>query len=609
MNKDVIIIGLSCFYHDSSVSLLKNDNIIFACQEERFTRKKFDNSFPNNALSYVLNKSNINSSDIDYIVFYEEPELKLDRIYKTLSIYNFKSLKKNYNIIKEWKETKSSIEKYIFKFLPGFKGKIIYSKHHLSHAASAFYPSPFEKSAILTIDGVGEWASSSIGIGDANKISILKEQKYPNSVGILYSTFTNYLGFKILSGEYKLMGLAPYGEPKYVNKIKDKLLQINNNGSIILNKEYFNFLSEYKIYNDNFNKHFNNLKRFPDQKIKNEHCDLASSIQVILEEIVLKMSNHACEITSSNNLCMAGGVALNCVANEKILRNGNCKKLWIQPASGDSGTSLGAALNYLYNEIGYKRLSNKNIQKFSYLGPSFNNDEIKNYLDIYGFKYKKYNKSELYKKISVNLQNQKVLGLFQSNMEFGPRALGNRSIIADPRNIEMQKNLNLKIKFRESFRPFAPIVMYEKASEWFEITDENPYMLITSHLKDSKRVNLTNNEKNVLGLEKLNIKRSEIPSVTHVDYSARIQTVTKETNTFLYNILNEFYKDTSCPILINTSFNVRSEPIVCNPYDALKCFMNTNMDALCIGDYFMIKEDQEKDLLVEENFLKSFDID
>ena len=608
MNKENIILGISAFYHDSSAALIINSKISSACHEERFTRIKFDNSFPVNSINYCLKNANLNEEDIDFIIFYENPDLKLDRLVKTFSFFRPLKIFKNFRTIKNWLNTKYNFHSYIKKYLPKFNGKILFSEHHISHASSAFYPSPFEESAILVVDGVGEWASSSIGYGKGNKIKIIKQQNFPNSIGILYSAFTRYLGFKVLSGEYKLMGLAPYGNPKYTEIIENEIVKINDDGSIIVNPTYFNFLDEHKIFNSKFDKLFNNLFRNPKDEIIQDHCDLAASIQKITEKILLKMSSYACKITSSGNLCLAGGVALNCVANAKILKQQNIKNIWIQPASGDAGCALGAGLYYNFNEIENKRNTSINLQQYSLLGPIYSNEEIKHYLDSYSFKYTKNDIETSLDIISKSLQEGKVIGLFHSKMEYGPRALGNRSIIGDPRVKDMQKRMNLKIKFRESFRPFAPAVLRSQLSKWFKFDQSSPYMLITSEVIDNIKISQDINKTSSNILENINAIRSSLPAITHVDFSARIQTVEDSNDSVFTKILQKFYKDTGCPVLINTSFNIRSEPIVSSPYDALKCFMNTDMDLLFIGDFILFKIHQG-DNLKDKNFKESFELD
>ena len=608
MNSNTYILGLSALYHDSSAVLIKNEDIIAAVQEERFTRKKFDNSFPINSINYCLKKAKIKEDSLKKIIFFENPDIKLDRIIKSLSAYKPLKFIKNYKIINNWLNNKYNINNYIENYLPNYDGEVLYSQHHLSHAASAFYPSHFENSNILIIDGVGEWASSSILYGKNEDIELLKQQNFPNSLGILYSAFTSYLGFKILSGEYKMMGLAPYGDPVFYNKIMDNLVYLNKDGSFFLNDDYFDFLNEKKIYNKKFDNLFGSIERNSSEDIQAYHCNLASSIQKVTEEIIFLMINHAISLTGNKNICLAGGVALNCVANGKIKKQTNIENIWIQPASGDAGGAIGSCLYYLHGVKKIKRDIKKNIQKYSYLGPSFSNEEIKHYLESYNFKFNQFKKQEAIKKVSEYLQDGKVIGLFQSKMEFGPRALGNRSIIGDPRVPDMQKKMNLKIKFRESFRPFAPAILEEKVSEWFELEGKSPYMLMTSMLKEVHRIYPNNEDINLSGVKKINSIRSSVPAITHVDFSARIQTVSKDSNEIFYNILNKFYEDTGCPILINTSFNVRSEPIVNSPFDALKCFMNTDMDILFIGDFILQKEYQGN-ILKEDEFIKSFELD
>ena len=597
-NKDIYILGLSCFYHDSAAVLLKNGEIITAIQEERLTRVKFDNSFPINSINYCLESENINSKDIDSIAFYEDPELKLNRLIYSASKYSPLNLYKNFIKIRKWEDEKNNLESLIIKYLPKFTGDLFYFKHHYSHAASAFFPSPFEKATIITVDGVGEWSTSCIAKGYNNKIEMLMEQRFPHSVGLLYSAFTQFIGFNVLSGEYKLMGLAPYGEPIYYDLIKNNLLKINQDGSIILNTKYFNFMTGSTMISKNFITLFNRDPRIPESNITKFEMDIASSIQKVTEEILLNMIKFATNITKEKNVCLAGGVALNCVANEKIMNSNYADNIWVQPAAGDSGGALGAALSlYYYKEKNNtKRNINDKILKGSLLGNSYSNDKIKKILKAYKIKYYKIPKDEWAKKIVDYIIKGKIIGLFQGRMEFGPRALGSRSIIADPRIIDMQRKMNLKIKFRESFRPFAPAILEDKVRDWFDLKiKKSPYMLFTSQIKDNKKIK--NYDKNITakGLNKLHIKRSEVPAITHVDYSARLQTVDKVTNPRFYDLLNEFFNKTECPILINTSFNVRGEPIVCTPYDAINCFMSTDIDILVIEDFLILKKDQTID--------------
>jgi carbamoyltransferase len=596
------VLGISAFYHDSSAVLLKNGEIIAAAQEERFSREKFDNSFPINAIDYCLSFEGISLDQINAIGFYEDHHIKFDRIYNTFltNPYNFfKGLSK----LKKWINTKFFTEKLLMKHLSGYKGPLYFSQHHMSHAISAFFPSPYDEATILIIDGVGEWSCTTIAHGENNNIKLIAEQRFPHSIGFLYSSFTQYLGFKVDSGEYKLMGLAPYGEPKFVDKIKKNIVSFDSKGQIKLSLEKFDFLNGDKMINQNFENIFGRPQLIEGEEIEQFHMDIAKSIQVVIEEIIYNVTSYAVELTSCRNLVMAGGVALNCVNNGKLLKSCLIDKLWVQPCSGDGGGALGAALATYASVFDSSRKININdSQNGSYLGPSFSMDDIKDLLDGYKFIYVKYESANLANELAKQLALGKVVGLFQGRMEYGPRALGARSIIADPRDQKMQSRLNLKIKFRESFRPFAPIVLEESYKEWFENVGEgSPYMLLTTKVLKSKLVDLSNSEKSKSGFDKLHANRSSIPAVTHVDDSARIQTISKERNNFVYDLLKSFEKETGCPVLINTSFNIRGEPIVCSPSDALRCFMNTNMDILALENYLLIKSEQAGQL-VDDNF-------
>ena len=587
------ILGISAFFHDSSAVLLKNSEIIAAVQEERFTRIKFDNRFPKQSIKQCLEIGKIDIENVDIIAFYEDPNIKWDRIFYNFLHYekfNFKNFKK----LKNFLDKKFYVEAIIKQiYLKNFKGKIIFVNHHLSHASSSFYPSPFEKACVVTIDAIGEWSSTSIGIGDKNKIINLKEQKYPHSLGFLYSAFTEYLGFKVDCDEYKVMGLAPYGKPKYIEKIKKNLIYINEDGSFELNTHYFNFIKKNNMINKNFENLFGFSKKDKKESLETHHYDLAASIQKVLEEIFIKIVKYAIQITKENKVTLAGGVALNCVANGRLLNEKIVKDLWVQPAAGDAGGALGAALFVYYHHLNNKRENRINdTQKDSLLGPEFSNDEIKLTLERLHFKYRFVDNFDDICDFAVDeIKNGKVIGFFQNRMEFGPRALGSRSIIADPRNKNMQKILNLKIKFRESFRPFAPIVLTKYVNEWFENVDKSPYMLVTTKVKKEKLRALNNDEKEKQGLELLSVVRSEIPAITHVDNSARIQTVDEESSKRIYLLLKKFYEKTGCPILINTSFNIMNEPIVCTPADALNCYTKTNLDILIIGNYILNKNE------------------
>ncbi|MDC3131938.1 hypothetical protein OA492_03385, partial [Pelagibacteraceae bacterium] len=583
MKNNYYILGISCFYHDSAAVIIKGSEIISAIQEERITRKKFDNNFPINAINECLKIAKITIDEIDEISFYEDPEIKKTRIIDTMLNNKPLAVINNFKKIYNWNNNKLDLIPYIKHFFPNFNKEVTYFPHHLSHASSAFFPSPFEEAVILTIDSVGEWSTTMISIGKKNKINILKEQNFPHSVGMLYSSFTQAIGFKVDSGEYKLMGLAPYGTPKYINIIKDNIVKISKDGSIRLNLKYFDFLSGNRMINKKFLSLFNLTKiRSDKEQLTKLHMDIASSIQKVIEEIILKLSNYAYKISKCENLCLAGGVALNCVANSKILQSKIFKNIWIQPAAGDAGGALGACYLTHYIKNNNERIVNpqKDNQKNSYLGNSFSEDEINQILEKFSIKSLKLNKSNRASTIADLLEKNNILALFQGRMEFGPRALGNRSILGNPMNKEMQKIMNLKIKFRESFRPFAPIIKEDKVQEWFSDINVSQYMLFIATLNKKKKNNIVKDK--LTGFEKLKVVNNIIPSVIHVDDTARIQTVTKSSNVSLYEILDKFEEKTNCPILINTSFNIRGEPIVFSIYDALKCFFNTNIDYLVI---------------------------
>ena len=609
------ILGLSSFYHDSAAALIKNGEIVAAAQEERFTRKKHDESFPANAILFCLSEEKINLTDIDAIVFYEKPFLKFERLLETYIGFapaGFKSFCASVPIwIKEKLFQKDLIFKELKKIDSNFKDikKIKFSDHHASHAASAFYPSPFDKSLILTLDGVGEWATTTIGIGENNKIELLQEIHFPHSIGLLYSAVTYYLGFKVNSGEYKVMGLAPYGEPKYESLIFNNLIDLKDDGSFRLNMKYFNYATGLTMTNKNFDLLFGKKRRSPEtENLEQFHMDVAASIQVVTEKIVIKICEFIKKEYNQENLCLAGGVALNCVANGKILQKKIFKNIWIQPAAGDAGGSLGAALAYWHQELNKKReISNRDLMKGSYLGPSFSDKEIENELRKVGAIFDKVENENLYHEVACHLKNEKAIGWFQGRMEFGPRALGNRSIIADPRSDKMQKLLNLKVKFRESFRPFAPSVLREKVNEYFNLNVDSPYMLIVANINENIKIEMSDAEKNLFGIEKLNIKRSTIPAVTHVDYTARIQTVDSSTNPKFYNLIKKFNDLTGCAVLVNTSFNVRGEPIVGSPSDAFKCFMGTDLDILVIENFILNKKNQDSKL--KEDYKNKYELD
>ena len=609
------ILGISAFYHDSAAAILIDGKIIAAAQEERFTRKKHDASYPYHAIDYVLKEANIELNNIDHVVFYEKPFLKFERLLETYLAFAPRGFKSFSISMPIWLREKLFQKKFLFDKLKNQDkkfndiNKINFSEHHYSHASSAFYPSPFEEAIILTLDGVGEWATTTIAEGKGNQLNMIKEIYFPHSIGLLYSAFTYYAGFKVNSGEYKLMGLAPYGKPKYKDLILKNLVDFKQDGSFRLNMKYFNYATGLTMTNDKFEDLFGQKTRDPKELLTQFHMDIASSIQAVIEDIVLKLVIAIQNETKIKNLCLAGGVALNCVANGKILKNKIFDNIWIQPASGDAGGSLGAALAFWHKELSQPRKidSQKDNMKGSYLGPSFKEKEIEKSLENLGAKYLKCSDDELSDKIADELNNEKIVGWFQGRMEFGPRALGCRSIIADPRSEKMQKNLNLKIKFRESFRPFAPSILREDVDKWFELDCDSPYMLLVANVKKEIQISETNESKKLFGIERLNLKRSTIPAVTHVDYSARIQTVHKETNPKYYNLIKKFKDKTGCPILVNTSFNIRGEPIVCTIEDAFRCFMGTDLDILVCENFILLKNEQDKNLL--NNYKEKIDLD
>ena len=598
------ILGISAFYHDSAAALIKDGRIISAAQEERFTRKKHDSSYPHNAVEFVLSFSNIKLSDVDRIVFYEKPFLKFERLLETYVAFAPQGFKSFVKAMPIWLREKLFQKKMIMGYLKNHddnftnENKILFSEHHLSHAASAFYPSPFEEAIVLTADGVGEWATTTVAIGKNNKVEIKKELHFPHSLGLLYSAFTYYTGFKVNSGEYKLMGLAPYGQPKYVDKILNNLIDLKDDGTFMLHQKYFNYSTGLTMTNSNFDKLFGQKPRKPEtERITQFHMDIAASIQNVTEKIMLMLASSLKKEYGISNLCLAGGVALNCVANGKILKEKIFDNIWVQPAAGDAGGSLGAALAYWHIDLDKARNEiNKDNMQGSYLGNQYSDDEIRNKFDEIGAKYENLIESNIIDRAVDDLTKGKAVGWFQGRMEFGPRALGNRSILGDPRSEKMQKNLNLKVKYRESFRPFAPSVLREEVNAWFEIDVDSPYMLFVANVKKEKTLEMSDDQKKLFGIDLLNIKRSEIPAVTHVDYSARIQTVQKETNPKYYKLLQNFKKITNCPIILNTSFNVRGEPIVCSIEDAYKCFMGTDLDMLVCENFILYKEKQNAQL-------------
>jgi carbamoyltransferase len=608
------ILGISAFYHDSAACILVNGEIVAAAQEERFTRKKHDPSYPYNAIEFVLNYANLKLSDVDQIVFFEKPFLKFERLLETYVAFapkGFVSFAKAMPLwIKEKLFQKNLLFNQLKKHDKKFKSEknLFFSDHHLSHAASAFYPSPFEEAVVLTADGVGEWATTTVAVGKGNNLEIKKEIHFPHSLGLLYSAFTYYTGFKVNSGEYKLMGLAPYGNPIYEKKIK-QLIDIKDDGTFRLDQKFFNYSTGLTMTNDNFDSLFGQKRRNPEnEKLTQFHMDIAASIQKVTEEIMIKLAQSICNEYGIKNLCLAGGVALNCVANGKILSEKIFDNIWIQPAAGDAGGSLGAALALWHKDQGNQRVVNlKDSMKGAYLGPEYSQNQIEKELTSIGANFKTLNYEDLIDQTADNLSNEKAIGWFQGRMEFGPRALGGRSILGDPRSEKMQKNLNLKVKYRESFRPFAPSILREDLSDWFDINVESPYMLMVANINSEKKIEMSNDQKKLFGIDKLNIKRSEIPAVTHVDYSARIQTVKSDTNRYYFDLISKFKEKTLCPVIVNTSFNVRGEPIVNTPTDAFNCFMGTELDFLVIGNCILDKNDQNQDL--KKDYTKEFELD
>ena len=608
------ILGISAFYHDSAACVLKDGIIIAAAQEERFTRKKHDPSYPYNAVEFVLNYSNLKLNEIDQIVFFEKPFLKFERLLETYVAFAPKGFISFSKAMPLWIREKLFQKNYLFNKLKDHDKdynsdeNIFFSDHHLSHAASAFFPSPFNEAVVLTADGVGEWATTTVAIGKGNNLEIKKEIHFPHSLGLLYSSFTYYTGFKVNSGEYKLMGLAPYGNPIYEDKVKE-LVDIKSDGTFRLNQKYFNYATGLTMTNEKFHNLFGQKPRNPkNEKITQFHMDIAASIQKVTEEIMIKLAKAIRQEYNINNLCLAGGVALNCVANGKILQEKIFDNIWIQPAAGDAGGSLGAALALWYIEQKNKRVVNSNDDmKGSYLGTEFDQAEIEKELISVGAHFETLQYDNLINKTAEYLSNEKAIGWFQGRMEFGPRALGGRSILGDPRSDKMQKNLNLKVKYRESFRPFAPSILREDLSDWFNINVESPYMLLVADVHPDKKIKMNEEQDKLFGIDKLNIKRSEIPAVTHVDYSARIQTVTKETNKPYYDLIAKFKEKTGCPVIVNTSFNVRGEPIVNTPTDAFNCFMGTELDYLVIGNCILDKNKQNFKL--KKDYSKEFELD
>jgi len=609
------ILGISAFYHDSAACILINGKIIAAAQEERFTRIKHDSNYPANAVEFVLDFSGLKISEIDHVIFFEKPFLKFERLLETYVAFAPKGYLQFIKSMPIWLKDKLFQKKKLINHLRSHddnfraENKLYFSEHHLSHAASAFYPSPFKKAIVLTADGVGEWATTTVAIGNGNNLEIKKEIHFPHSLGLLYSAFTYYVGFKVNSGEYKLMGLAPYGDPKYSETIKNNLIDIKPDGTFRLDQSYFDYATGLQMTNSKFNSLFGHKERDSNiEELTQFHMDIAASIQQVTEEIILKLATSLKNEYKINNLCLAGGVALNCVANGKILKSKIFDKIWIQPAAGDAGASLGASLVFWHSYLNKERKINiEDDMKGSFLGPEYNQSQIEKELEEAGAKFRVLNYQELINKTVDLLIDNAAIGWFQGRMEFGPRALGGRSILGDPRSEKMQKNLNLKVKYRESFRPFAPAILREDLSEWFDMNTDSPYMLFVADINSNKKIEMTNDEKKLFGIEKLNVKRSKIPAVTHVDYSSRIQTVTKNINKRFYDLIFKFKEKTKCPVLINTSFNVRGEPIVNTPKEAFNCFMGANLDYLVIGNCILDKSEQT--ITVDSNYKNNFILD
>jgi len=610
------ILGVSAFYHDSAACLLKDGEIIAAAQEERFTRKKHDAGFPSNAIRYCLKEAGIAAKDIDNVVFYEKPFVKFERLLETYLAFAPKGFRSFAKAMPVWikdklfqksaliKEFRSTIDDDV-----NWRELLLFSEHHLSHAASAFYPSPFESAAVLTLDGVGEWTTTSLAIGKGKNLNVVKEIHFPHSLGLLYSAFTYYTGFRVNSGEYKVMGLAPYGEPVYADLIREKLITVAEDGSFQLDMSYFNYATGLTMTNKKFDALFGGPPRTSETELTQREMDLAASVQKVTEDIVLELAKGIARETGERNLCLAGGVALNCVANGILLREKIFDNIWIQPAAGDAGGALGAALSTWYLHHNRERLAStkRDAMKGAYLGPEFTDKEIEAELTACGAKFKKLSEAEMIEEVASALADEKAVGWMQGRMEFGPRALGGRSIIGDPRSPHMQKQLNLKVKYRESFRPFAPSVLSEDVGEWFQHDTDSPYMLLVADVQNDKRRAMTKEEDALFGIDKLNVPRSSVPAITHVDYSARIQTVHEDTNPKYHAVISKFKEKTGCPLVVNTSFNVRGEPIICTPTDAFKCFMGTEMDVLAVGNYLLYKEHQDEAL--KENYEERYELD
>ncbi|MGA0392564.1 MAG: carbamoyltransferase [Rhodospirillales bacterium] len=609
------VLGVSAFYHDSAATLIEDGIITAAAQEERFTRKKHDAGFPENAIAYCLEHAGVTLKDIDFVAFYDKPFLKFERLLETYVAFaprGFKSFRMAIPVwLREKLFQKDLLRKQFKTYDPDFdwQNKLLFSEHHQSHAASAFFPSPFEEAVVLTMDGVGEWATTSVAQGNGADLQMTKEIHFPHSLGLLYSAFTYYTGFRVNSGEYKVMGLAPYGEPKYVDLIFDHLIDVKDDGSFRLNQDYFDYCTGLRMTNDKFAELFGGPVRPPEELLTQKHMDLAASVQKAVEEVVLKLTRSLAKETGSKNLCLAGGVALNCVANGKVLRDGAFENIWVQPAAGDAGGALGAALcaYHLYQKQPRKLNGHADAMYGSYLGPAFSQKDIEQRLQEAGAKFTVLSDQDVIEVTAQALADEKAIGWFQGRMEFGPRALGGRSILGDPRSASMQKTLNLKVKYRESFRPFAPSVLSEDAADWFELNADSPYMLIVADVVENRRRAMTDQEKSLFGIEQLNVVRSEIPAVTHVDYSARVQTVHRETNPRYHALISRFKELTDCPVLVNTSFNVRGEPIACTPEDAFRCLMGSEIDVLVVGNCLLKKEDQDPALKLD--YKNAFELD
>lgn len=604
------ILGISCFYHDSAAALIKDGVIIAAAQEERFTRKRHDFNFPSQAMAYCLREAGITAKDLSYVAFYDKPLVKFERILETYLATAPKGIQSFLMAMPLWLREKLWIPSLIEENL-GEEIPLIYPEHHESHAASAFYPSPFERAAFLTMDGVGEWATTSYGVGERNLLTMKGELNFPHSIGLLYSAFTYFTGFKVNSAEYKVMGLAPYGEPRFVKQILDHLIDLKEDGSFRMDMQYFDYCAGLRMTNERFADLFGGPAREPESKLTQREMDLARSLQEVTEEIMLRQARHVHRETGEKYLVLAGGVALNCVGNGRVLREGPFEDLWIQPAAGDAGGALGAALFTWHAYLGKDRTvsgDGKDSQRGSYLGPVYTDEEIEHYLQMNEIVYRKVPPGELAEQTADLIAQESVIGWFQGRMEFGPRALGSRSIIGDARSTKMQSIMNLKIKFRESFRPFAPSVLEERVSEYFQIDRPSPYMLLVAGVNEDRRIPMTAEQEQLFGIDKLNVAKSDLPAVTHIDYSARIQTVSRETHPLYYDLISAFARKTGCPVIINTSFNVRGEPIVCRPEEAFKCFMRTEMDYLVMGNFIIAKTEQ-KQLVSDSDWRKEFQLD